>query len=70
MWHHHPHKYTMHHQYNKFKRLPPLHPLHWDKCSHNKTVPTSLPPTINKGKLEITGPATKAITNRREAVSN
>ena len=66
-WHRHPHKSTMHHQCNKFKPLPPLH---WDKCLHRKTIPTSLPPTINKGKLEIIGPATRAITNRREAVSN
>ena len=56
LWHHHPHKYTMHHQCNKFKPPPPLR---WDKCSHNKTVPTSLPPTTNKGKLEITGPCNK-----------
>ena len=60
----------MHHQCNRFKPPPPLHSLHWDKCSHNKTVPTSLPPIINKGKLETTSPATKAITNYREAVNN
>ena len=60
----------MHHQCNKSKPPPLLHPLRWDKCSHTKIVPTSLPPTINKGKLETTGPATKAITNRREAVNN
>ena len=35
-----------------------------------KIFPTSLPPTINKGKLEIIGPETKPITNRREAVNN
>ena len=70
LWHHHPHKYTMHHQCNKLKPPPLLHPLYWDKCSHNKTVPTSLSPTINKGNLETTGPTTKAITNHREAVNN
>ena len=69
-WHHHPHKYTMHHQCNKFKPPPPLHPHHWDKCSHNKTIPTSLPPTINKGKLEITSLTSKAIINYREEVNN
>ena len=68
--HHHPHKYTMHHQCNKFKPPPPLHPLRWDKCLHSKTVPTNLPPTINKGKLEITIPATRETTNHREAVNN
>ena len=70
LWHHHPHKSTMHHQYNLCKPSPPLHPLHWDKCSHNKTVPTSLPPIINQRKLGITGPTTKVITNRREAFNN
>ena len=60
----------MHHQCNKFKPLPPLHLLYWDKCSHNKTVPTNLPPLINKGNLGIIGPTTKAITNHREAVNN
>ena len=70
LWHHHPHKSTMHHQCNQFKPPPLLHPPRWDKCLHKKTVPTSLPPTINKGKLEIIGPATKAITNHREAVNN
>ena len=60
----------MHHQCNKFKPPPSLHPLCWDKCLHNKTIPTSLPPTINKGKLEITNPATKEITNYSEVVSN
>ena len=70
MWHHLPLKFTMHRQCKWFNPLPPLHPLRWDKCSHNKTVPTSLPPTINKGKLEITGLTTKEITNCREVVSN
>ena len=60
----------MHHQCNQFKPLLPLLSLHWDKCLHSKTIPTSLPPTINKGKLETTGPTTKAITNRKEAVNN
>ena len=60
----------MHYQCNQFKPLPPLHLLHWDKCSHSKTVPTSLSPTINKCKLGITSPATKVITNRREVVNN
>ena len=65
-----PHKYTMHHQCNKFKPPPLLHPLCWDKSSHNKTVPTILPPIINKGKIETIGPATKAITNHKEVVNN
>ena len=63
----------MHHQCNKFNPSPllhPLQPLHWDKFLHNKTVPTSLPPTINKGKLEITIPTTREITNCRKAVNN
>ena len=60
----------MHHQCKWFKPLPLLHPLRWDKCSHNKTVLTSLPPTINKGKLKITILATKEITNHKEAVNN
>ena len=60
----------MHYQCKQFKPPSLLHPLHWDKCSHNKTVPTSLPPTINKGKLEIIGPRTKTTTNRREVVNN
>ena len=60
----------MHYQCNKFKPPPLLHRLRWDKCSHHKTVPTILPPTINKGKLETTGPTTKETTNRREAVNN
>ena len=60
----------MHHQCKQFKPPPPLHPLHWDRYLHNKTIPTSQPPIINKGKLGITSPATKAITNRREAVNN
>ena len=53
-----------------FKPQSPLHPLHWDKCLHNKTVPTSLPPTTNKGKLEITDPTTRETTNHMEAVNN
>ena len=60
----------MHHQCNQFKPLPLLHPLHWDKCLHNKTIPTSLPPTINNGKLEIIILGTKIITNHREVVNN
>ena len=60
----------MHHQRKQFKPPSSCHPLCWDKCSHKKIVPTSLPRTINKGNLEITSPATKAITNRREAVNN
>ena len=60
----------MHHQCNKFKPPPPLHPFHWDKYSHNKTIPTNLPPTINKGKPGTTDLATKEITNHKEVVSN
>ena len=70
LWHRHPPKFIMHHQCNRFKPPPSLHPLHWEKCLHNKTVPISLPLIINKGKLGITSPATKEITNHREAVNN
>ena len=70
LWHHHPHKSTMHHQCNQFKPPPQLHLLRWDKCSHNKTIPTSLPTSINKGNPRIIGPKTKPITNHKEAVNN
>ena len=70
MWKSHTPKSIMHHQYKRFKPPPLLHLLCWDKCLHNKTVPTILPPTINKGKLEITELGIKAITNQKEAVNN
>ena len=60
----------MHHQCKRFKPLPLLHPLHWDRCLHNKTIPTSRPPIINKGNLGITNLGTKATINRREVVNN
>ena len=70
MWHCIPPKFIMHHQCKQFKPLPLLHLLHWDRCLHNKTVPTSQPPINNKGKLEIIEPGTKATINHREEVNN
>ena len=37
---------------------------------HSKTIPTSHPPTANKGKPGKTNPGTKATINHREAVNN
>ena len=55
---------------HRLHKPPQLHQHPWDKYFLNRIVPTNLPPIINKGKLEKTGPATKVITNSREAVNN
>ena len=60
----------MHHWYKLFKPLPLLHLLHWDRCLHNKTVPTSHPLITNKGKPGIIDPRTKETIDRKEAVNN
>ena len=70
LWHQHPPKFSMHHQCKLSNPPPQLHLLHWDRCLHNKTVPTIHPQIINKGKLGMTDPETKATINYREVVNN
>ena len=60
----------MHHQCKQFKPPPLLHLLHWDRCLHSKTVPTSQPPITNKGKPVLTDPRTKEKINEMEEFNN